>query len=513
MIGDALSRLATAAAMAAPSAAAGIIRCLAILLVSMAMSKLVRSAKVAHCLLAIGIISMPLVFMLSFTPGIELAVLPSRASAAPTLREVLAQTFQTVVPDPPEIADIAGSTVDIGADKRLAPLAAAPLISLLAWLTGWGIVTVRQVAGHVAAAAILKAAGQAPPPDVRGLAEEGREWFGIARPVRIAIDGSNRVPFTRGTLRPVICLPTCLLELSPQRIKLIVLHELAHVRRFDTFVAAAARFACALFWFLPPVWIAVKWLDRVRETACDDVVLAIASDASGYATTLVLTARAARMPVRSAVTSGAAPLESRIRNILRPRAGKEHVMKSWHRALIATSVIALATTALLRCAPTATPIEAVNTIRSTNTVAEMLPVFTWPLEDQRGSITAYFGVDISPVTGRSYIHRGLDIAWAPGLPVIAAADGTVVKIGVNDRVGIFLMHAGGFSTLYEHLDGTSTFIGDVVQRGQVIGRLGNTGLSTGPHLQFSLFNGSDFVDPLGYLTGVPSSALRRFSGS
>ncbi len=330
MIGEALSHLASMAALAAPSAAVGIIRCLAILLVAMAMSKVVRSAKASHCLLAVGIISMPLILVLSFTPGIELAVLPSRAPAAPDPeRGRGSDSPNDCYLRPRRWQVCAGSVVNTDADTRVRP-ACRGAFDRSAGLAG-GSGAYRRCGssrGSIAAAVMIQAAGQAPSPDVHVLTDVGRERLGITRPVCIAIHGGNCVPFTRGTLRPVICLPRRLLELAPRQIKLIVLHELAHVRRFDTLVAAAARFACAVVWYLPPVWIAFQWLERARETACDDVVLAISPDASEYATTLVLTAKTARMPTASAVTSGAAPIGSRIRNILRPRTGKEHVMKS-----------------------------------------------------------------------------------------------------------------------------------------------------------------------------------------
>lgn len=109
------------------------------------------------------------------------------------------------------------------------------------------------------------------------------------------------------------------------------------------------------------------------------------------------------------------------------------------------------------------------------------------------------------------MHSGLDIAWAAGLPVLAAADGVVEKIGVNDLYGVFLIlkHAGQSTTLYTHLEGTTVYTGDAVAQGQSIGQLGNTGRTTGPHLHFGIFYGTNPVDPLAHLTDVPASALRQ----
>ncbi len=112
------------------------------------------------------------------------------------------------------------------------------------------------------------------------------------------------------------------------------------------------------------------------------------------------------------------------------------------------------------------------------------------------------------------MHPGLDIAWAAGLSVLAAADGVVEMIGVNNVLGVFLIlkHAGSYFTVYKHLESTTVFIGDSVEQGRPIGKLGDTGLTTGPHLHFEINHGSDPADPLEHLTDVPASALWQVRG-
>ncbi|MDI6868389.1 MAG: peptidoglycan DD-metalloendopeptidase family protein [Coprothermobacterota bacterium] len=117
----------------------------------------------------------------------------------------------------------------------------------------------------------------------------------------------------------------------------------------------------------------------------------------------------------------------------------------------------------------------------------------WPVG---GNITSYFGY-------RSWgdFHRGIDIGAAYGTPVAAAADGIVVAAEYRGTYGnmILIAHAGGISTVYAHLSGFAVGPGDTVSQGEVIGWVGMTGLTTGPHLHFEVRVGGEFVDPLEWL--------------
>jgi len=116
----------------------------------------------------------------------------------------------------------------------------------------------------------------------------------------------------------------------------------------------------------------------------------------------------------------------------------------------------------------------------------------WPVA---GPITSGFG----PRWGS--FHYGLDIAAGPGTPIRAAAAGTVIYAGWFDGFGNFVIidHGGGISTTYGHQSSIAVSTGEHVDQGQVIGYVGSTGFSTGPHLDFEVrVNGSP-VDPLGYL--------------
>lgn len=121
--------------------------------------------------------------------------------------------------------------------------------------------------------------------------------------------------------------------------------------------------------------------------------------------------------------------------------------------------------------------------------------FAWPV---RGPISSWFGIRADPFTGVRRFHAGIDIVVNLGTPVKAAADGRVADLGYNASYGnyIILSHPDGSQTLYGHLSAFSVTRGQSVTLGKVIGKSGNSGYSTGPHLHFGLYRNGVAVNPL-----------------
>ena len=122
----------------------------------------------------------------------------------------------------------------------------------------------------------------------------------------------------------------------------------------------------------------------------------------------------------------------------------------------------------------------------------------WPLY---GEITSEYGWREHPIYGDARFHSGIDIGGDYGLPIVAAAAGTVIYSGWISGYGyaVVIDHGGGISTLYGHNESLAVGEGQTVAQGQVIAYCGSTGNSTGPHCHFEVREGGEPVDPLGYL--------------
>lgn len=119
----------------------------------------------------------------------------------------------------------------------------------------------------------------------------------------------------------------------------------------------------------------------------------------------------------------------------------------------------------------------------------------------RGFVSSGFGYRKSPFTGGSQYHEGIDIATRPGTPVVAPADGIVILSGKEAGFGnvIEIDHGNGFITRFAHNSTNFVKKGDRVRRGQVIGTVGNSGRSTGPHLHYEVLLNNVAVNPLKYI--------------
>lgn len=126
----------------------------------------------------------------------------------------------------------------------------------------------------------------------------------------------------------------------------------------------------------------------------------------------------------------------------------------------------------------------------------------WPLKGGVGHISMMFGQNVNPLTGLWYIHKGMDFStWRQGDPIIATANGRVVNATYNDSFGyyVIIQHKYGYYTRYAHMSSFIVKKGQNVSQGEVIGYIGNTGVSTGAHLHYEVHIGSEVVDPANFI--------------
>ena len=127
----------------------------------------------------------------------------------------------------------------------------------------------------------------------------------------------------------------------------------------------------------------------------------------------------------------------------------------------------------------------------------------WPVA--KGYVSSNFGMRKDPFNGRSRKHRGIDIAGPKGTKVMSIADGKVVYSGRKGGYGrmVEIQHENKLRSRYAHLSATLVKKGQKVSRGDVIGQVGSSGRSTGPHLHLEVLKNKKHVNPLSYLMKKP----------
>jgi murein DD-endopeptidase MepM/ murein hydrolase activator NlpD len=115
-------------------------------------------------------------------------------------------------------------------------------------------------------------------------------------------------------------------------------------------------------------------------------------------------------------------------------------------------------------------------------------------------VSSSFGMRRHPISGQARLHSGVDIPAALGTPILAAADGRVSTAGQHGGYGLLvtLEHKGGLETRYAHMSAVRVSSGQRIKKGQVIGFVGSTGDSTGPHLHYETRINGQAVDPFGH---------------
>lgn len=123
------------------------------------------------------------------------------------------------------------------------------------------------------------------------------------------------------------------------------------------------------------------------------------------------------------------------------------------------------------------------------------------IKPAKGWLTSRFGYRTSPFSGKSVLHAGLDIAAAPGSPVYAPADGVVTFASYDEGYGklVSIDHGYGVSTRFGHMSQIYVQVGQRIGKWDVLGAVGNTGRSTGPHLHYEVRINGTPVDPINYI--------------
>ncbi len=149
-----------------------------------------------------------------------------------------------------------------------------------------------------------------------------------------------------------------------------------------------------------------------------------------------------------------------------------------------------------------------NNAISNGSIPSLIPV-------QNPRFTSGFGMRWHPVLGGRHQHKGIDLADPIGTPVHASGDGVVGRADWFSSYGLYVQieHGGQIETRYGHMSRLNVAAGQFVHRGDVIGYIGTTGRSTGPHLHYEVRVNGEAVNPIPYMQGAGSAELARAAAS
>ena len=234
--------------------------------------------------------------------------------------ELAPKTFASPAPGLPAAPKVStGAAASTGGRKIGARFNAHwILLGWLAWLAGtlWALAKI--AAGQFARRKFSRPAQPLQDTDWARLMKESCERLHVCVPVSLRQSEQEVMPMTWGWWRPVVLLPADAAQWPEARRRVVLLHELAHIKRRDYLTQVAAQLVCAAYWFNPLVWLAARHMRLEREAACDDLVLAGGCKASEYASQLVAIAGSfRRVPELAAIAMArSSQLEGRIAAIV-----------------------------------------------------------------------------------------------------------------------------------------------------------------------------------------------------
>lgn len=337
--------------------------------------------------------------------------------------------------------------------------------------------------------------------------EETKERLAISGNVCLFQTSRISTPLLVGFIHPRIYLPVR--QFSTSELCHVISHELCHYRRKDLWFKLALLLSNAIHWFNPVVFLMLRQAELDIEKACDSDVLRGASNFARkqYGLTILSFIENVQ-PLPTSLTTyfygGKKQMKSRFSEIISQNKKKSGIAFLTVFLLLIVFCGAwggngvFAASSVQKIAPEYTEIGDFPESRSKGEMAWPVPNF-YTIASGYGA--RYGGTDI---------HMGIDIADAEiyDAPVIAAEDGTVIHVikeyqqGVGYGMYVIIGHRDDVSTLYGHLNEILVDVGDKVEKGQTIAKVGSTGFSTEPHLQFEVRENGVPVDPVTYLIPV-----------
>lgn len=277
--------------------------------------------------------------------------------------------------------------------------------------------------------------------------------------------------------------------------ELILMHEKAHVQKQHSIDVILAELFIAVCWFHPLAYLYRKSLKSIHEFEADTFVVNQNVKKSTYLTLLLHSLSPKQTnPIYNYFSHPT--LKKRIE--MMTKSPSKNNLKLTYLLLIPAIALAFMAFRAADIDPITHP-ELTNEISITNEAPSISPI----LKKDMTHVSALFGIKRKHAKLKNNVpHGGIDIVAKIGTPVIATADGVIVKAKDEGNWGnlIVISHVNGFETWYAHLQGFNVVERNNVKKGDIIGYVGNTGLSTGPHLHYEVRQHGKRLDPMKYIS-------------
>jgi HEAT repeat protein/beta-lactamase regulating signal transducer with metallopeptidase domain len=329
---------------------------------------------------------LPIVTLTSLEPATELA--QPTAASAPSLRLEMEHRAT-----PPRLGTQEGHVQDEIAAAPARPSLSARLARISwpwaiagLWVLGVALIIGRVIVGLIAVQWMARGGERVLDAQWMKQAIALASEVGVTTSITFLRSKRTTMPMACGVIRPAVMMPVEADGWPADRLRIVLLHELAHVKRYDCLTHLVAQFACALHWFNPLAWIAARNIRMERERACDDLVLAAGTRGPDYADQLLEIARVMRSGRCPAVLAGASlamahrsQLEGRLMAILDPRVPRSGLTRL--RASATTMVCCAAVVPLAALQPwdrTAQPGPAVPAVSPVSAEIPQTPATSSP---------------------------------------------------------------------------------------------------------------------------------------
>ena len=319
-------------------------------------------------------------------------------------------------------------------------------------------------------------------------APAGIRLYMVIRRASVRSDGillseETDTAFTAGIWKPVIVLPV----MTAEEEEYVLRHEHMHVRSHDNLYKGIGWVLVCLYWFHPLVWISYVLFGMDTEIACDEEVSSGMNhtERRKYADILLKYASMQTAPWRNAFGGKKQETEERIRHIMEGKHRERKVLSAFCALVIMSG-----------CMVEASEMTGENTEKNPESAAEVQSEemqFAQPVRDSE--VTCGYGCYAG--------HYGEDVL-SNDSDILAAADGIVSETGFDTKYGnyIILSHTDEYYTFYASLESIACTDKQHVSAGEVIGKMGSTGMSTGTHLHFAIRR----------IYGNPSDLLTHMAG-